>query len=252
MLMVNDSEARELCGDWNIHRAGRWILRQGPRRVVIKQGEYGALLIEPTAAPSTFPPFRWRPCSIPPGRATRSPAGSWPTSPRTGEVSEDNIRRAMVYGAAMGSYAVEQFGIRGFERITLSDVEARVRAFRDLTHVRLAEPLREPTVRPGGGGPGQRRCGQGSGSAELVAGTRTALSVGDVGAFGGMVRIPAGMRRPTLVMSTDGVGTKVLVALQAGRFDSVGEDLVNHSVNDILVHGATPIAFMDYVAGAGL
>jgi phosphoribosylformylglycinamidine cyclo-ligase len=87
---------------------------------------------------------------------------------------------------------------------------------------------------------------------ELVAGTRTALSVGEVGAFGGMVRVPAGMRRPTLVLSTDGVGTKVLVALQAGRYDTVGEDLVNHSVNDILVHGATPLAFMDYIAGAGL
>jgi len=85
-----------------------------------------------------------------------------------------------------------------------------------------------------------------------VAATRTALSVGKVGAFGGMVRVPAGMRKPTLVLSTDGVGTKVLVALQAGRFDTVGEDLVNHSVNDILVHGATPIAFMDYIAGAGL
>jgi phosphoribosylformylglycinamidine cyclo-ligase len=87
---------------------------------------------------------------------------------------------------------------------------------------------------------------------EMVAGTRTALSAGKVGAFGGMVRIPAGMRQPMLVLSTDGVGTKVLVALQARRFDTVGEDLVNHSVNDILVHGATPIAFMDYIAGAGL
>src|SRR6185437_15492594 len=85
-----------------------------------------------------------------------------------------------------------------------------------------------------------------------VAGTRTALSVGKVGAFGGMVRVPPGMRSPILVLSTDGVGTKVLVALQAGRFDTVGEDLVNHSVNDILVHGATPIAFMDYIAGSGL
>lgn len=85
-----------------------------------------------------------------------------------------------------------------------------------------------------------------------VAGTRTPLSVGKVGAFGGMVRVPPGMRKPTLVLSTDGVGTKVLVALQAGRFDTVGEDLVNHSVNDILVHGATPIAFMDYIAGSAL
>ena len=87
---------------------------------------------------------------------------------------------------------------------------------------------------------------------QAVAGTRTALSVGTVGAFGGMVRVPAGMRAPTLVLSTDGVGTKVLVALQARRYDTVGEDLVNHSVNDILVHGATPIAFMDYIAGTGL
>lgn len=83
----------------------------------------------------------------------------------------------------------------------------------------------------------------------LVAGTRTPLSVGQIGAFGGMVRVPAGMRAPVLVMSTDGVGTKVLVAQQAGRYDTVGEDLVNHSVNDILVHGATPIAFLDYIAG---
>lgn len=86
----------------------------------------------------------------------------------------------------------------------------------------------------------------------LVAGTRTSLSLGEIGAFAGMVRVPAGMREPVLVLSTDGVGTKVLVALAAGRLDTVGEDLVNHSVNDILVHGARPIAFMDYVAGAGL
>ena len=86
----------------------------------------------------------------------------------------------------------------------------------------------------------------------LVAGTRTPLAVGAVGAFGGMVRVPAGMRQPVLVMSTDGVGTKVLVAREMGRLDTVGEDLVNHSVNDILVHGARPLAFQDYVAGAGL
>lgn len=86
----------------------------------------------------------------------------------------------------------------------------------------------------------------------LVAGTRTELSVGMVGAFGGMVRVPAGLRRPVLVMSTDGVGTKVMVAREAGRLDTVGEDLVNHSVNDILVHAARPIAFLDYLAGAGL
>lgn len=88
--------------------------------------------------------------------------------------------------------------------------------------------------------------------ARTVAGTRTQWVAGAIGAFGGMVRVPDGYTEPTLVMSTDGVGTKVLVAEAAGRYDTVGEDLVNHSVNDILVHGATPLAFMDYIAGADL
>ncbi|MGH7753733.1 MAG: phosphoribosylformylglycinamidine cyclo-ligase [Gemmatimonadales bacterium] len=86
--------------------------------------------------------------------------------------------------------------------------------------------------------------------AELVQGTRTPLATGSVGGFGGMVRLPAGLGDPVLVMSTDGVGTKVLVAIRAGRHHTVGEDLVNHCVNDILVHGATPIAFLDYIAAA--
>src|SRR4026209_225931 len=84
--------------------------------------------------------------------------------------------------------------------------------------------------------------------AELVRTTRTPLARGKVGGFGGMVRVPEGYTKPVLVMSTDGVGTKVLVAAAAGIHDTVGEDLVNHSVNDILVHGATPLAFIAYIA----
>ncbi len=85
--------------------------------------------------------------------------------------------------------------------------------------------------------------------AAAVAGTQTALSRGSVGGFGGMLRLPS-IEDGTLVLSTDGVGTKVLVAIRAGRHDTVGEDLVNHCVNDILVHGATPLAFLDYLAVA--
>ena len=88
--------------------------------------------------------------------------------------------------------------------------------------------------------------------AELVRTTRTPLARGAVGGFGGMVRLPAGYQKPVLVMSTDGVGSKVLVAAAAGIHDTVGEDLVNHSVNDILVHGATPLAFLDYIATGNL
>jgi len=88
--------------------------------------------------------------------------------------------------------------------------------------------------------------------AEAVASTRTSLTRGHIGAFGGMLSLPPGIESPNLVLSTDGVGTKVLVAVRAGRHDTVGEDLVNHCVNDILVHGARPIAFLDYIACAEL
>jgi sugar/nucleoside kinase (ribokinase family) len=140
VLMVNDSEARELSGDWNIHRAGRWILRHGPKRVVIKQGEHGALLIDPRR---TFyvPAYPLENVFDPTGAGDAFAGGFMAYLARTRSVAEDNVRRAMVYGAAMGSYAVEQFGIRGFDRITLADVEQRVRAFQDLTHVSLAEAL---------------------------------------------------------------------------------------------------------------
>jgi sugar/nucleoside kinase (ribokinase family) len=140
VLMVNDSEARELSGDWNIHRAGRWILAHGPKRVVIKQGEHGALLIEPTR---TFyvPAFPLESVFDPTGAGDAFAGGFMAYLARSRAVTEDNIRRAMVYGAALGSYAVEQFGIRGLEQITMGDVEQRVRAFQDLTHVSLAEAL---------------------------------------------------------------------------------------------------------------
>jgi sugar/nucleoside kinase (ribokinase family) len=140
LLMVNDGEARELSGDWNIHRAGRWILARGPKRVVIKQGEHGALLIEPSR---TFyvPAFPLENVFDPTGAGDAFAGGFMAYLARTGSVSEDNIRRAMVVGATMGSYAVEQFGIRGFETVTLADVWTRVKAFADLTHVELAEEL---------------------------------------------------------------------------------------------------------------
>ena len=82
----------------------------------------------------------------------------------------------------------------------------------------------------------------------LVESTRTDGVLGAFGGFGGMFRMPSGMRAPILVSSADGVGTKIKVAIEAGRHDTIGHDLVNHCVNDILVQGATPLFFLDYVA----
>jgi phosphoribosylformylglycinamidine cyclo-ligase len=83
---------------------------------------------------------------------------------------------------------------------------------------------------------------------KLVESTFTQGVVGEFGAFGGMFRIPAGLDKPVLVASSDGVGTKIKVAIEAGRHDTIGRDLVNHCVNDILVQGALPCFFLDYVA----
>jgi sugar/nucleoside kinase (ribokinase family) len=133
VLLVNDSEARELSGDWNIYRAARWILARGPRMAVIKQGEHGALLMD---ADRTFkvPAYPLQDVFDPTGAGDAFAGGFMAHLARSGDLGTDNLRRAMVYGAAMGSFAVEAFGIQGFERVGLAEVHARVRAFRDLVH----------------------------------------------------------------------------------------------------------------------
>src|SRR5215210_2632479 len=86
-----------------------------------------------------------------------------------------------------------------------------------------------------------------SGISALLRATRTADTLSDLGSFGGLYRVPRDVANPVLVASTDGVGTKLKVAFKTGRHDTVGEDLVNHCVNDILVQGARPLFFLDYV-----
>ncbi len=81
-----------------------------------------------------------------------------------------------------------------------------------------------------------------------VRATLTEGVLGAFGGFGGMFRVPTGMRAPVLVSSADGVGTKIKVAIEAGRNSTIGHDLVNHCTNDILVQGASPLFFLDYIA----
>jgi phosphoribosylformylglycinamidine cyclo-ligase len=81
-----------------------------------------------------------------------------------------------------------------------------------------------------------------------VASTRRPEVLGGLGGFGAAVAIPAGMREPVLVSSTDGVGTKTAIAAALGRFDTIGIDLVAMCADDVVCSGAEPIAFLDYVA----
>jgi phosphoribosylformylglycinamidine cyclo-ligase len=83
----------------------------------------------------------------------------------------------------------------------------------------------------------------------LARGTSTPGVLSDIGSFGGLFHLEqAGIADPVLVASADGVGTKLRVAFMAGVHDTIGVDLVNHCVNDILVQGARPLFFLDYLA----
>jgi phosphoribosylformylglycinamidine cyclo-ligase len=83
----------------------------------------------------------------------------------------------------------------------------------------------------------------------LARSTFTPAVLSDIGSFGGLFRLDLSVHRdPVLVSSADGVGTKLKVAFMTGRHDTIGADLVNHCVNDILVQGASPLFFLDYLA----
>ena len=85
--------------------------------------------------------------------------------------------------------------------------------------------------------------------ARAAAATATPAVIGGVGGFGSLFRFdPSTHPDPVLVASTDGVGTKLMVAIKLGRYDSIGIDLVHHCINDIAVQGADPLFFLDYLA----
>src|SRR2546422_2660533 len=139
LFRSNDSEARELSGDWNIYRAARWILEHGPRRAVIKQGEHGALLVDRDA---TFkvPAYPLQEVFDPTGAGDAFAGGFMAYLASTGDLSPANLRRAMVYGAALGSFAAEAFGVQGLAGVALGDGRARLRAFKELVHFEVHEP----------------------------------------------------------------------------------------------------------------
>ncbi|MCH9014616.1 MAG: sugar kinase [Gemmatimonadetes bacterium] len=138
VLMVNDAEARELSGDWNIHRAARWILDHGPRMVVIKQGEYGAVLVD---GKSTFyvPAFPLEEIFDPTGAGDAFAGGFMGHLAKTDDTSPGNLRRAMVLGSTMGSFAVEKFSVDKLREIDANQVYERAHQFSDLVSFEMAD-----------------------------------------------------------------------------------------------------------------
>jgi sugar/nucleoside kinase (ribokinase family) len=139
VLLVNDAEARQLSGDWNVYRSARWILRHGPRFVVVKQGEYGALLVSADGV-FTVPAYPLEQVYDPTGAGDAFAGGFMGHLARSGDRSVANLRRAMVYGSTMGSFAVEEFSVHRFESLRPEEIVQRVHQFADLVHFEIEGP----------------------------------------------------------------------------------------------------------------
>jgi sugar/nucleoside kinase (ribokinase family) len=136
ILFVNDEEARQLAGEVNLARAARWIRDRGPKLVVIKKGEHGAVLFGDGLAFFT-PGYPLEDIFDPTGAGDAFAGGFLGYLDLVGQTTPEDLRRAMVYGSTMGSYAVEAFSIDRFRSLTPDDVANRVRTFRDMTSFEL-------------------------------------------------------------------------------------------------------------------
>jgi sugar/nucleoside kinase (ribokinase family) len=131
LITLNDGEARQLTDCANLVKAARWIMERGPTMVIIKKGEHGAFLFK---GRSIFfaPAYPLEEVFDPTGAGDSFAGGFMGYLARTGDLSDANLRRAVVYGSAMGSFAVEKFSVQRLLEITPADITARVAEFRQL------------------------------------------------------------------------------------------------------------------------
>jgi len=132
ILLVNDAEARQLADEPNLLKASRWIRERGPDTVVVKKGEHGAILFADDWA-FFAPGYPLEVVFDPTGAGDAFAGGFMGYLTRRGSLAPDDLRRAMVYGSAMGSYAVEDFSIDRFRTLDGAEVADRVDEFREMT-----------------------------------------------------------------------------------------------------------------------
>lgn len=136
LLLVNDAEARELSGDFNLARAARWIQERGPRYVIVKKGEHGAILFTPSGA-FFAPGYPLEEVFDPTGAGDAFAGGFMGSLAQAGRTEDGDLRRATIVGSAMGSFAVEQFSVDRFRSLRAEEIEERVRHFREMTTFEL-------------------------------------------------------------------------------------------------------------------
>jgi sugar/nucleoside kinase (ribokinase family) len=133
VLMVNDSEARQLSGQFSLVKAARSILKMGPRYLIIKKGEHGALLFYEDKV-FVAPALPLEDVFDPTGAGDTFAGGFMGHLAKTKDISFENMKTAIIVGSAMASFCVEKFGPTRLKEITRDDIDTRIRQFVDLVN----------------------------------------------------------------------------------------------------------------------
>jgi len=136
ILMINDSETRELSNEHNLLRAAKHIFKMGPTTLVVKRGEYGAMMVDKNGV-FCVPAFPLEEPHDPTGAGDSFAGGFMGYLAGAGQKSDAALRRAMVYGSVMGSFAVEKFGLDRLRTLKRAEIHARARHFLKLTQFKL-------------------------------------------------------------------------------------------------------------------
>ncbi len=132
ILILNESEARLLSREPNLIKAGRVIRGMGPSIVIVKKGEHGALLLTENTVFSA-PAYPMENIFDPTGAGDSFAGGFVGWLARTDDLSEENLKRAVVYGSTLASFCVEKFGVEGLKDLTYLQIQDRVRQFHELS-----------------------------------------------------------------------------------------------------------------------
>lgn len=136
VLMINDDETRQLTGEHNLLRAAKHVFKMGPRTLVIKRGEHGALMVHDRFIFSV-PAFPLEEVHDPTGAGDSFAGGFMGFLAGAGRVTDETLRQAMVYGSVMGSFTVERFGVERLAHLKKSEIKKRAHLFSKLTAFKL-------------------------------------------------------------------------------------------------------------------
>ncbi|TLY28503.1 MAG: sugar kinase [Ignavibacteria bacterium] len=132
IVIINDAEARQLTEEANLIKAAKAIIRMGPKMIIIKKGEHGALLVTERTIFSA-PAYPLEIINDPTGAGDAFAGGFIGWIAKTDDLSEENCKRAVIHGSALASFCVEQFSLNRLKDLTSIEIQDRFREFRELS-----------------------------------------------------------------------------------------------------------------------